>query len=164
MASNKTVRRGFAARSESSARCSARLSSAAPARLARPPRPARPARPARSSANPPADDDEEEEEEEDDLANYHLAQAMPPLTGKPSATITALQQQPAVRRPVQRPNQGALNLSRMGNREAYLAQAVGALAAQPCALCICVVVSGWQVDTDSKDSDGRTPLSLAAAN
>jgi len=162
MAPNKSARRGLAARSESaarrSARRSARLASAAPARpasaaLARPAS-ATPAHPPRTTANPPSsngEEDEDEEEEEEDLTNYHPAQAMPPLAGKPSATITALQLQSAVRRPAQRPNQGALNLSRMGNREAYLAQAVGALAAQPCVLCAkhkglwvaCVVVSGW---------------------
>jgi hypothetical protein len=67
---------------------------------------------------------------------YSPAQALPPLPGeKPSAVFNSLLRLPAVRRPELRPACGVINLTRMGNREAILAQSVGAPAPSPCGLC-----------------------------
>ena len=67
---------------------------------------------------------------------YSPAQVLPPLPGeKPSAVFNSLLRLPAVRRPELRPACGVINLTRMGNREAILAQSVGAPAPSPCGLC-----------------------------
>jgi hypothetical protein len=83
---------------------------------------------------------------------YNPAQALPPLLGeKPSAAFTGLLHLPTVRRPELRPARGVVNLTRMGNREAVLAQSVGAAAPSPCGLCAkkggpwtsCVITEGF---------------------
>jgi Protein of unknown function (DUF3716) len=82
---------------------------------------------------------------------YDLAQALPPVAEKPSAAFTGLARLPSARRPELRPARGVPNLTRMGNREAIVAQSVGAPAPSPCGLCAksggpwtsCVVVAGF---------------------
>jgi hypothetical protein len=82
---------------------------------------------------------------------YDLAQALPPVPEKPSAAFTGLARLPSARRPELRPARGVPNLTRMGNREAIVAQSVGAPAPSPCGLCAknggpwtsCVVVAGF---------------------
>jgi hypothetical protein len=95
----------------------------------------------------PSDTGEEAAPEE----GYDLALALPPLPGNPSAAFTGLARLPALRRPELRPARGVPNLTRMGNREAILAQSVGAPAPSPCGLCTknggpwtsCVVAAGF---------------------
>jgi hypothetical protein len=65
---------------------------------------------------------------------YNLASALPPLPGNPSAAFLGLARLPALCRPELRPARGVPNLTRMGNREAVLAQSVGAPAPSPCGL------------------------------
>jgi hypothetical protein len=90
---------------------------------------------------------------------YDLTQALPPVAKKPSAAFTSLARllptrRPELRRAKQdevRPARGVPNLSRMSNREATVAQSVGAPAPSPCGLCAkggglwtsCVVVAGF---------------------
>ena len=82
---------------------------------------------------------------------YDLAQALLPVAEKPSAAFTGLARLPSARRPELRPARGVPNLTRMGNREAIVAQSVGAPAPSPCGLCAksggpwtsCVVVAGF---------------------
>jgi hypothetical protein len=82
---------------------------------------------------------------------YDLALALPPIPEKPSAAFTGLARLPSARRPELRPARGVINLTRMGNREAILAQSVGAPAPSPCGLCAksggpwtsCVVAAGF---------------------
>jgi hypothetical protein len=62
---------------------------------------------------------------------------------------------PHLRHPALRPGQGTLTLTRMGNREALLAQSVGALSPSACGLCTkrkgpwteCVVAAGYLNDS-----------------
>jgi hypothetical protein len=82
---------------------------------------------------------------------YELALALPPIPEKPFAAFTGLVRLPSARRPELRPACEVINLTRMGNREAILAQSVGAPAPSPCGLCAksggpwtsCVVVTGF---------------------
>ena len=62
---------------------------------------------------------------------YNLAQALPQVPEKPSAAFTGLARLPSARRPELRPARGVPNLTRMGNREAIVAQSVGAPAPSP---------------------------------
>jgi hypothetical protein len=58
---------------------------------------------------------------------YSPAQVLPPLPGeKPSAVFNSLLRLPAVHQPELRPARGVINLTRMGNRKAVLAQSIGA--------------------------------------
>jgi hypothetical protein len=98
----------------------------------------------RSAAAAAADDNDEEER--------HLAEALPPSSAKPSGAITALSQMPAARRADARTAK-ALDLQRSSNREAFLAQCVGAVQIAPCKSCLkgqgpwngCVAVAGFLV-------------------
>jgi hypothetical protein len=86
---------------------------------------------------------------------YELALALPPHPGKPSAAFLGLACLPTLRRPELRPTHGVLNLARIGNREAILAQSVGAPAPSPCSFCAkdggpwtsCMVVDGFFRDS-----------------
>jgi hypothetical protein len=90
-------------------------------------------------------------EEDAPEEGYELALALPPLLGNPSAAFIGLARLPTLRRPELRPARGVPNLTRMGNREAVLAQSVGAPAPSPCGLCAknggpwtsCIVAAGF---------------------
>ena len=66
---------------------------------------------------------------------HDLALALPPIPEKLSAAFTSLARLPSACRPEHRPARGVINLTRMGNRKAILAQSVGAPASSPCGLC-----------------------------
>ena len=70
---------------------------------------------------------EEEEEEEE----YHPAEALPPTSKKASGAITAFSQMRAARHADPRTSK-TLELQRSSNREAYLAQCVGAVQTASC--------------------------------
>jgi hypothetical protein len=112
------------------------------------PAPALPApAPAPAAAAAAAADDDGDDDDE-----YHPAQALPATSAKPSGAITALSKMPAARRADARTTK-ALDLQRSSNREAYLAQCVGAVQTAPCKSCLkgqgpwkgCVLVSGFLV-------------------
>jgi hypothetical protein len=71
---------------------------------------------------------------------------------------------PPLRRPIMRPSQGAINSDRMVNREAFLAQAVGAVAPRACRRCarsngpwtLCVVATGYLSDSCANCHYGST--------
>jgi hypothetical protein len=85
-----------------------------------------------------------------DSDDYHPAQALPPTSNKTTGAITAFSQMRAARRADARTSK-ALELQRSSNREAYLAQCVGAVQTAPCKPCLkgqgpwkgCVVVTGF---------------------
>jgi hypothetical protein len=89
---------------------------------------------------------EEEEEEEE----YHPAEALPPASKKASGAIMAFSQMRAARHADPRTSK-TLELQRSSNREAYLAQCVGAVQIASCKSCSkghgpwkgCVVVAGY---------------------
>ena len=91
-------------------------------------------------------------DDDDDGDEYHPAQALPATSAKPSGAITALSKMPAARGADARTTK-ALDLQRSSNREAYLAQCVGAVQTVPCKSCLkdqgpwkgCVLVSGFLV-------------------
>jgi hypothetical protein len=102
---------------------SAAAAAAAAATSAAPPAAATAAEAAAEAAitAPPEDNDDD-----DDKEPRHLAEALPPSSSKPSGAFTALSNMPALRRAETRSN-GALNLYRSSNREAFVAQCVGAV-------------------------------------
>jgi hypothetical protein len=97
-----------------------------------------------------AAEEEEEEEEVEEEEEYHPAEALPPTSKKASRAITAFSQMHAVRRADARTSK-TLELQRSSNREAYLAQCVGAVQTASCKSCSkghgpwkgCVVVAGY---------------------
>ena len=90
-------------------------------------------------------------EEDAPEEGYELALALPLLPGNPSAAFIGLARLPTLRRPELCPARGVPNFTRMGNREAVLAQSVGAPAPSPCGLCAknggpwtsCIVAAGF---------------------
>jgi hypothetical protein len=74
------------------------------------------------------------EEPDSSGENYHPAQALPTSSKKPSRAFTALSLLPSARAAEARSNK-TLDLLRPSNREAYLAQCVGAVSATPCKSC-----------------------------
>jgi Protein of unknown function (DUF3716) len=85
-----------------------------------------------------------------DSDEYHPAEALPPTSKKTTGAITAFSQMRAARRADARTSK-TLDLQRSSNREAYLAQCVGAVKTAPCKSCLkgqgpwqgCVVVAGF---------------------
>jgi Protein of unknown function (DUF3716) len=149
MARRSSRRRGSAAASSSS--CSANGPLAACATRAAACAACLAAASAASAADDDDDDDDDNDDDVGDVANYHPAAALPPTDLKQSAAFTGLAAQPALRRPETRAAQGALNLDRMGNREAFLVQASGNAVPSACGLCAkrkgpwteCVVATGY---------------------
>ena len=82
---------------------------------------------------------------------YDLVLALSPISEKPSVAFTGLARLPSTCRPELRPACGVINLTHMGNREAILAQSVGAPALSPCGFCAksgglwtsCMVTAGF---------------------
>ena len=146
MARRSSRRRASAAAASSSSRSANGPFAARAARAA-----ARAARLAAATTASTADDDDDDDDDNGDIATYHPAAALPPTDLNPSAAFAGLAAQPALRRPETRAAQGALNLDRMGNREAFLAQASGNIVPSACGLCAkrkgpwkdCVVATGY---------------------
>jgi hypothetical protein len=98
---------------------------------------------------PPEDNDNNNN---DDKEPCHLAKALPPFSSKPSGAFTALSNKPALRHAKTCSN-GTLNLHRSSNREAFVAQCVGAVQIVLCKSCRkekgpwkgCVAVDGFLV-------------------
>jgi hypothetical protein len=82
---------------------------------------------------------------------HHPGLSLPPSSKPASRAFARLLALPAFRVPAQHPGSSAINLDTPGNRDAYLAQAVGSVASPACSHCTksngawvgCVVVPGY---------------------